>query len=79
MRNDSSARWCQFPADPVEVRRFKAIHGLSDALFKAIRSDLAVWQFGGTEYVSEREALAAIGRRATLHRPQTAPGRPTPA
>jgi hypothetical protein len=75
MRNERSAR-SVFPRDPVEVRRFKAIHGLGDALFESVRQDLHVWQFGSAEYVSEREALAEIGRRATVRGPQSCRRRP---
>ena len=59
-----------FPDDPVEIRRFKAIHGLSGDLFESVRRDVHTWQFGSTEYVSEREALAAIGRRVTVRGPE---------
>ena len=75
MRKHSSVR-STFPSDPVEVRRFKAINGLGDTLFESVRPDLHVWRFGSTEYVSEREALAEIGRRATVHGPYSSRGRP---
>ena len=65
-----------FPRDPIEVRRFKAIHGLSAELFESVRPHVHVWQFGRTEYVSEREALSAIGRRATVHEPGSYEPRP---
>lgn len=60
-----------FPDDPIEVRRFKAIHGLSKQLFESVRPDIRLWRFGDTEYVSAREALSAIGRRATLLAPES--------
>jgi hypothetical protein len=69
MRNPKTSR--VFPVDPVEIRRFKAIHGLSGDLFESVRPDVHTWKFGSTEYVSEREALAAIGRRATVRGPNS--------
>ena len=55
-----------FPADAMEVRRLKALHGLGDAAFDALRPHINVWIYGFREFISEREALRAIGRRAVL-------------
>jgi hypothetical protein len=65
MRTDNDP---PFPSDAIEVRRFKAIQGLSDAAFDSLRSELDVWTFGSREFVSEAEGLRAIGRRAVLRR-----------
>jgi hypothetical protein len=58
-----------FPSDAMELRRFKAIQGLSDTAFDALRAELNVWTFGNREFVSASEGLKAIGRRAILRRP----------
>jgi hypothetical protein len=55
-----------FPRDAIEVKRFQAITGLSRETFDSLRPDLRIWKFACTEFVGEREALAAIGRRAIV-------------
>ena len=55
-----------FPADAIELRRFRAINGLSDKHLKDLRDDLIVWYLGHTEFISEAAGLRAIGRRARI-------------
>jgi hypothetical protein len=57
-----------FPADAMEARRFQSITGLSPEAFESLRPNLDVWTFGHRQYISESQALRAIGRLAVLKR-----------
>jgi hypothetical protein len=60
-----------FPIDAIEARRFQVIQCLSAAEFDELRPGLDIWIFGSREFISQSQALRAIGRRAVL-RPRAA-------